>query len=91
MRYSMCVEHLWVVVDVSIDSLHGNPSPFMIGCAEDAHLDVLLKKSQVVIPRYEMQVCIWSISAISYMYYFKKAEPHYLVVFFASGIFSFLN
>eukprot|EP00250_Pteridium_aquilinum_P016242 c23020_g1_i1 orf=781-3153(-) len=32
LRYSKRVEHLWVVVDVSIDSLRGNPPPSLVRC-----------------------------------------------------------
>ncbi|MCO5577087.1 hypothetical protein L7F22_030909 [Adiantum nelumboides] len=32
LRYSKRVEHLWVVVDVSIDSLRGNPPPSALRC-----------------------------------------------------------
>lgn len=32
LRYSKRVDHLWVVVDVSIDSLRGNPPPSLLRC-----------------------------------------------------------
>lgn len=32
LRYSKRVDHLWVVVDVSIDSLRGNPPPALLRC-----------------------------------------------------------
>ncbi|KAI5084850.1 hypothetical protein GOP47_0001019, partial [Adiantum capillus-veneris] len=32
LRYSKRVEHLWVVVDVSVDSLRGNPPPSLLRC-----------------------------------------------------------
>lgn len=32
LRYSKRVDHLWVVVDVSVDSLRGNPPPALLRC-----------------------------------------------------------
>ena len=32
LRYSKRVDHLWVVVDVSVDSLRGNPPPSLLRC-----------------------------------------------------------
>ncbi|KAI5059990.1 hypothetical protein GOP47_0024410 [Adiantum capillus-veneris] len=32
LRYSKRIDHLWVVVDVSIDSLRGNPPPSLLQC-----------------------------------------------------------
>lgn len=32
LRYAKKVDHLWVVVDVAIDSLRGNPPPSLLRC-----------------------------------------------------------